>query len=306
MIESILDHEPDAAVYVLAMDQPTVDLLKEHYWQKLSDVITLSEFENAELVRAKTGRSKAEYCWTCTPSLIHFCIKKYGMELCTYVDADLFFYRKPSEVVGRMACGATLITPHRYSEKYDQSRECGIYCVQFMPFRSSEEGMAILNDWRQKCLEWCFAHKAPGRFGDQKYLDEWTKEFDGVHVEEGVDVGIAPWNIQQYSFTLDRDCDGMRIFKNSVKVDPVFYHFHALKFYGDGTVDYGTNYKIPQEAFSLFYKSYINKIRIKLRSLSAISNSVGCAAFTRRPRGVKEKLKYIFWALRGTLNLAKF
>jgi hypothetical protein len=76
-------------------------------------------------------------------------------------------------------------------------------------------GMAVLNWWRDRCIEWCYARSEEGKFGDQKYLDDWTTRFDSVHVLEHLGGGIAPWNVQQYSFYRDKDAiwlsDGVQV-----------------------------------------------------------------------------------------------
>jgi hypothetical protein len=156
MIESLIAHFPEAHVYVFAFDQLTYDVLTQ---MKLAQVtlVALSEFEDPELLRVKPTRGIGEYCWTSTPSTIRYCLQKFNLPSCTYVDADLCFYGSPEVLFQEMAVQSVLITPHWYTPKYDQTRTSGIYCVQFVTVCNTDEGLTVLNWWRERCLEWCYA-----------------------------------------------------------------------------------------------------------------------------------------------------
>src|SRR3546814_10715067 len=69
-----------------------------------------------------------------------------------------------------------LMTDHGYSPEYDQSATSGQYCVQFMTF-NRHGGEHIRHWWESRCIEWCFARFEDGKFGDQKYLDDWPDRF---------------------------------------------------------------------------------------------------------------------------------
>ena len=90
--------------------------------------------------------------------------------------------------------------------------------------------MAVLNWWRNACLDWCYAKAEDGKFGDQKYLDDWASRFEGVHELQHLGGGIAPWNVQQYIFK----CEDSKIIGTEIttgkKFEVIFYHFHGHQY----------------------------------------------------------------------------
>ena len=61
-----------------------------------------SEIEDEALLKLKEERSKAEYCWTCTPVTIEYVLKHFKEPSCTYIDADLYFFADPQVLFDEM------------------------------------------------------------------------------------------------------------------------------------------------------------------------------------------------------------
>ena len=184
---------------MLAFDKECFKWLKLLKYKNII-IISLREFEYPELKEIKKNRTRTEYCWTCTPSLIEHCLNKYKIKECTYLDADIFFYSDPEIILEELREKSVLITEHRYTREYDQTKLSGIYCVQFMTFKNDLLGRKALEWWRLSCNKWCYNRCEDGKFGDQKYLDDWPIRFKGIHSLKNLGGGVAPWNIQQYSF----------------------------------------------------------------------------------------------------------
>lgn len=139
---------PDFQIYIFAFDQKTYDILTGMKLNKAT-IISLKEFEDEELIRIKSSRSIAEYCWTCTSSVILYVLKNYKVESCTYLDADLYFYASPRPIFEEMGEKSILITEHHYSPQYNKQLKAGKYCVQFITFRNNNEGLTALIWWRE-------------------------------------------------------------------------------------------------------------------------------------------------------------
>lgn len=260
MYHSLLKHCPHFHLYIIAFDDVTYDYFQNNPYEKLT-VISLSQFEDDKLLSIKLSRSAGEYCWTCTASTVLYCLKNFDLNHCVYIDADLCFYSNPQVLFDEWGDNSVLITEHRYTTEYDQSALSGIYCVQFVGFKNDTEGLEALNYWRDSCIDWCYARAEDGKFGDQKYLDDWTTRFKNVHVLKHLGGGIAPWNLQQYDFKME-DSKLIGWEKSSqVKFDIVFVHFHGLRFYEDQLVSLApSEYELDRTVINLLFKPYARKL----------------------------------------------
>lgn len=222
LYRSLVDHAKPFRLWVLCFDDPVFDVLHQLDLPELIP-ISLRDFEkrHPEFLETKSSRSRIEYYFTSTPSLILDILESNPeVEAITYLDADLFFFSDPSSVYEELKEGSVLIVEHRFPPRLAERVIYGIYNVGFLAFRGDETGMECLHWWRDRCLEWCYDRLEAGRFADQKYLDDWPTRFPGVVVLQHKGGGLAPWNISNAS---------LRIVEGRVLVDSdplMFFHFH--------------------------------------------------------------------------------
>jgi len=213
-------------LFILAFDDTSFNFFKKRKYKNIT-CVHHSEFEDSTLLRIKTLRTKVEYFWTCTPSIILFFLKKYKLKQCIYLDSDIFFFDDPQNIIREHDNYSVSITSHNYYYLYDQNLTSGKYCVQFMIFNNDKISLNILKWWQAKCNKWCYNRVEKNRFGDQKYLDSWPKRFKKVNVINNLGAGVAPWNVQRFEITKEKK---ISITENKIKNILNFYHFHDLKF----------------------------------------------------------------------------
>ncbi|WP_449189766.1 hypothetical protein [Treponema lecithinolyticum] len=259
---------PAFILYILAMDIETGTWIKENIQsiKKNIIVINLIDIENCypELKRLKNERNRAEYCWTLTPYSIQYVLKKYKTSACTYLDSDIYFFNSPDLIINEVKKQSVIITEHNYTPRYDQSEISGKYCVQFMYFKNNEDGNKVLEWWRKRCKEWCLSKPENGKFGDQKYLDDWITRFDCIYVPTMAGAGLAPWNIQKYNIKKDKDILYVQDKITQKKEELIFYHFHGLKEYktaNNAVVWYLTEYELAALDKTALYTPYIKLLQ---------------------------------------------
>jgi hypothetical protein len=218
-------------------------------------VVPLRDLEahDAGLLAVKDDRSPVEYCWTATPTLpLYLFDTRPELAEVTYIDADLLFYSDPEPLFQEMGDASVLITPHRYAPEYADHIASGVYNVQFLTFRRTEDGLRALNWWRERCLEWCYYRLEDGKLGDQKYLDDWPTRFTGIHELAHVGGGLAPWNSLQYRV----EARGPDVLIDGVPL--VFFHFHRVRLRRSGRHAYHPpGYHITRPVQRLVYRPYL-------------------------------------------------
>ena len=249
-------HAGNYTLWVLCMDDEAHDVL---FKLNLPNVrlLQLSRLETPELLAVKPNRSKAEYCWTLTPFAPRFVFEADAVvPRVTYIDADLWFKKNPVAIFREFESSGknVLITDHAYAPEYDQSAIAGQYCVQFMTF-TRDGGEVVRKWWEERCIEWCFARSEEGKFGDQKYLDDWSVRFaDSVHVLTDKELMLAPWNATRFPYG-----------------NAVVWHFHALRIVSNSeqefSVEYG-EYRLPKCTQDNVYLPYLEDLRVASEQLS--------------------------------------
>lgn len=283
-------------IYIFAFDDTCLEVLKK-LKLKNATIVSLKEFESNELLAVKQDRSRAEYSWTCASSTILYSIKTFKLDNCTYVDADLYFYQSPKVLFDEMGSKSILITEHRYPPKFNRETKSGTYCVQFITFHNNKDGMKALEWWVNSCIDWCYDRYEDGKFGDQKYLDDWLTRFKGVHVLKHLGGGLALWNIEQWPFL--KRTDNIVEFLNTEDkstFEAIFYHYHYVRFYRNNIVDLGWR-SLTKAIVKNLYTPYIMELQEIEKYIKTIQvgYNIPLQNFTlNKTGGLKNKLKYLY------------
>jgi hypothetical protein len=226
LYRSLVSHSPAFRLWVLCLDQETYHILGRLGLEHV-ELIPLPTLERADpaLLAARTTRSRVEYYWTCGPAFLAYLFTtRPEIGLLSYLDADLFFFADPTPLFDELGDGSILLIPHRWSPYVDRSHlGKGVYQVGLLVFRRLAASLACLSHWRKQCLEWCFDRLEPGRFGDQKYLEDWPSRYEKVVVSRHKGASLGSPSIGNYHYGLERD-------RVLVDGDPLlFFHFTRFR-----------------------------------------------------------------------------
>ena len=279
LYQSLSEISSDFVLYVLCMDDKCYEVLADLNYEHLIP-IRLVDFENQDLLNAKSDRPFGQYCWTCSSSLIKYVLDTYQPNYCSYLDADMFFYSNPSILIDEMekANASVSIIGHRFGWYAKKSeKKIGRYCVECNTFKNDDNARKLLDIWINQCLEDCSQKDDGIHWGDQKYMDNWVDDYPYVIESSNYGAGIAPWNIPQYSL-IKYEPKGQFIVKCKGKeYTPLFYHFEGITYVSNDHADIHvySRWAIDDKLVYIFYSDYLSRIK-KIKKFLLNKYNVDC------------------------------
>ena len=266
MIDSLSLVATEYRIFVLTMDDYTYNVLNVRYKDNANIVLVdLDSFLNDKLIEAKSNRSVAQFCWTCTASLIQHLFTNYYLYACTYIDSDMYFFRDPSILVDELLSSGKDVQVIEHGFKDDilgraELKRNGRFCVEFNTFLNNTNGNKVLSDWVDKTIEYC-----SNEMSDQYYVNQWLDRYDCINIIKNKGAGLAPWNINRYRLGETKDGKIQVCYdKESNQIPLIFYHFENINFYDEETVKINVFVKFLKVDAVLVYKLYgIYLCRIK-------------------------------------------
>lgn len=267
LYHSLEKNAENFCLYILAMDKKSYNILNE---LKLKKAVIIDEEDilDQELSEIKKNRNRAEYCWTCTPIIIEYVLEKFNVEDCTYIDADMYFYKDPEILIDELKKNKASvgIIGHRFPKSFTsekRERLYGKYCVEFNTFFNNANGKEVLQWWKEKCIKSCTMELYQESFGDQKYLEQWESKFDGVYELKNVGAGVAPWNITDYILEKAENENIELKYRKQDNCELVFYHFQGLRMINDKESHiavYNEVGKMDHKLIQYIYMKYVKEL----------------------------------------------
>ncbi len=236
-----------------------------------------------EYAAARSSRSKVEFYFTSTPVLVRYCLMRDpSIPRMTYLDSDLYFFGAASLVFAAQGDASVGIVPHRFPPRLNGLFKNGTYNVAWVSFRRDDAGLACLEWWRERCLEWCHDYLDQGRFADQGYLDEFPRRFTGVRVLDHVGINAAPWNMDESRIVSHEG----GLYVNDQPL--LFYHFQGIRellpgWFESGLKNYQTN--LTPALRDLVYLPYLRRLMTAQRVLRDAHGIMPQLGFRRLPEG---------------------
>lgn len=284
LFESLRRNGDESEIFALLLDEAA----ETFFASQTTNVrlITLNELETRfpELLKVKPTRSKMEYIFTLTPWLMKFVAEESNGDLVIYLDSDLYFFNEPQLVVAEMGSSDIGIIEHKYPKFLQkQLNKYGKFNVGWVGIRKSANGLACLNWWADRCLEWCFDKPEADRYADQGYLDQFPVLFEGVKVLKNKGFNLAPWNA--HATVLTKVGGKPRLADTQEKL--VFFHLHGLKNFGSRFITSDLNYfgKTHQSIIREVYTPYAGALR-KFEKL-VVDNGIPIGSTNKRGHGLR-------------------
>ena len=273
LIDSLSRHCPSFRIYALCLDDNCLARVSQAGNPNVIPV-ALCDLEATvpNLLAVKTTRSKLEYYYTAGPSFIRYVIDLNAeIDLITYIDADLYFFADPEPLFAALGDHSIGVIGHHLPEFRKKLRVWqGIFNVGWINFRRDQNGLACLDWWKDRCLEWCYERYEDGKYADQLYLNQWPYIFYGFYEFEHHGANVAAWNASDYHFSLRND----RVYADE---DPlIFYHFHGFKKISQNIYDtnLGITYRPPHHLLKRYvfaeYIAQLEKFAIGLHPTASI------------------------------------
>jgi hypothetical protein len=302
MIDSVRRNGGRQEIWVLCL---TAECERILHFLNVPGVKTLTldklEAHLPALLAAKADRNIVEYYFTCMAALHRYLFDTLPyVEGTMYIDADIEFYANPQIVFDAIGEAPVAIIPHNFSPSFRKKGEkFGLYNAGWSAFRRSREGMACLDWWLERSIEWCFDHLDGYRYANQGYLVRFKEVAPNTKILVQKGFNCAPWNIGNYRVT-ER---GGRLLVDEEPL--VFFHFHGVKkhygvIYFDGHRDYGA----PMSSLvrNRIYRPYIQNLVIQETRVRELARQESGLPLRRGPRVPGARIRELRSNLRKTIR----
>lgn len=176
-----------------------------------------------------------ELCTAVKPWAFKRIFERHQAATVIYMDPDTVAYSPLDEIYEILKTQPVVLTPHVSIPATDEDDlldgemlgclRHGVFNLGFLALANHGEGVAFLDWWAARCLDWCYDDSPKGLFTDQRWVDLAPCFFPTLHVLRHPGYNMATWNL--YYRTLSRRDEDGSIWVNG-DFPLRFFHFSGF------------------------------------------------------------------------------
>ena len=198
MCLSALDHEPDATLIILLVDEKRNVSLHDERIQ----IVWAEDLDFPDYLKCAFKYNIIELNTALKPFTTLRLLETFSRVI--YLDPDVCVYAPLSPVHEALADHSAVLTPHALSPYIGNGRPAdqdllrfGAFNLGFFAFKADNRSRALLRWWDGQCRSNCFYEPQIGLGVDQKWMDLASSFFEGVHILRDLGLNVAFWNLHE-------------------------------------------------------------------------------------------------------------
>jgi hypothetical protein len=144
------------------------------------------------------------------PTALKFLLETYDSVV--YLDPDIKIYSSLSSVFDSLSTASVVVTPHANTPIIDGKKpddlellKFGSFNLGFVGVSRCEEGLAFLNWWSDRCLDYGFYEPQLGLAVDQKWVSLAPCFFPNLQILHDQGLNVAFWNLHERNLSKSGD-----------------------------------------------------------------------------------------------------
>lgn len=180
----------------------------------------------------------------------------------------MYFYHDPEAIFAENPSAHLFLTDHMNSKRFYHFYELsGRFNTGFVGCRNTDVAKQAVTQWKENCLAHCTVEMDTEKktYGDQRYVERWVDDFEGVHIVASKGANAAIWNIENYKLS---------VVKGDMYLDEcplLFYHFSAFTIIDENTFNLNWYYYMKeQKLVDHLYIPYADLVHQKIKQVQKV------------------------------------
>jgi len=205
LVESIKKFYPDSSFHLVLSDTLSHDIA-QFVSDKIDSIILLEHLPIENLMSWIFKHDIVELCTAVKGIAFKEIYINYKADKIIYLDPDTVVFNRLDFIIEQLNENPVILTPHFYKPQPDLESirhyeisvlKHGIYNLGFLGIKTSQDGLAFLDWWTERLLNYCYDEICRGLFTDQRWIDLSPVFFDFIKILKQPNYNVAVWNLTQ-------------------------------------------------------------------------------------------------------------